>query len=168
MSVRTARLDASLATRDAQGRIALHDLQLDYVRNRSRDGLLAAHKQLLDAYVERYPQDWPAINDEYFLQGVTYHMAATRDGVPWASCCSTPRSFVRSSTPSPMSTCSKISAGESSASRRPTNLRARDSHTSNCTRLACAISSTEWRRRRSSKSGFDWIRHPVPSGRILS
>jgi WD40 repeat protein len=64
----------SLARRLANGRILLHDLQFDYVRNRTPD-LRALNNCLLDTYAKRCSNGWPSGPDDgYFFQFLPYHL----------------------------------------------------------------------------------------------
>jgi len=68
----------SLATRDTLGRLALHDLQLDYVRKRA--GKLAdLHCRLLQRYRKRCSGGWhTGPNDGYFFEHLAYHLKEGR------------------------------------------------------------------------------------------
>jgi KaiC/GvpD/RAD55 family RecA-like ATPase len=69
-------LTTSLATRDDQGRIALHDLQLDYVRKVTPHGLAALHQQVVRQYAAACGSVWSkGPNDGYFFQRIAWHMA---------------------------------------------------------------------------------------------
>ena len=81
-------LDTSLATRDANGRITLHDLQLDYARRRV-PSLPALHEQLIDRYREHYATEWPAIvGDPYFSNTSPLTWLGRNAGAIWPSWCS--------------------------------------------------------------------------------
>ena len=69
-------VDASLAGRDRRGRLALHDLQGDFVRQHAEGpSLIALHNKLLDAYALKCKHGWPSgPNDGYFFQQVSYHL----------------------------------------------------------------------------------------------
>lgn len=69
-------LTVSLATRDDQGRIALHDLQLDYVRKVTPHGIVALHQQVVRQYAAFCGGTWSkGPNDGYFFQRIAWHMA---------------------------------------------------------------------------------------------
>ena len=69
-------LAASLATRDDQGRIALHDLQLDYVRKVTPRGIVALHQQVVTQYAASCGGIWSkGPNDGYFFQRIAWHLA---------------------------------------------------------------------------------------------
>jgi len=58
-----------------QRRVALHDLQHDYLRAALRD-LTGLHAELLAAYREKCPEGWHAgPNDGYFFERLTWHLA---------------------------------------------------------------------------------------------
>ncbi|MEB3830228.1 NB-ARC domain-containing protein, partial [Phormidium sp. CCY1219] len=65
----------SLAFRDAEGRITLHDLQIDYVRKQAGD-ISQVQERFLAAYEQRYPQGYHAVEDDgYFYQHlITHHL----------------------------------------------------------------------------------------------
>lgn len=66
----------SLAQRDPDGRLILHDLQRDYVRAQAGD-LTARHARLVDAYRARCPAGWhDGPRDGYFFQHLVYHLVA--------------------------------------------------------------------------------------------
>jgi len=65
----------SLARRVAKDRIALHDLQSDYVRGHGGD-LAALNGRLVDAYARHSPSGWATGPDDgYFFQLLPYHLA---------------------------------------------------------------------------------------------
>jgi WD40 repeat protein len=65
----------SLARRDGQGRITLHDLQRDYVRKQVGE-LAPLHKRLLEAYKRQCTGAWASgPNDGYFFQRLAAHLA---------------------------------------------------------------------------------------------
>ncbi len=70
-------LSASLASRNDQGRIALHDLQMDYVRKIvTPEAVTALHERLVDQYAASCGGDWSKVpNDGYFFQRIAWHMA---------------------------------------------------------------------------------------------
>jgi hypothetical protein len=70
-------LAASLATRNDQGRIALHDLQLDYARKVTTPvGITALHQLVVRQYAASCGGHWSkAPNDGYFFQRIAWHMA---------------------------------------------------------------------------------------------
>jgi hypothetical protein len=70
--------DQALLRRDpTTDRVELHDLQLDVARAGLGDGMPTAHKQLLDGYAARCPDDWPSGPDDgYFYQHLAGHLAA--------------------------------------------------------------------------------------------
>lgn len=64
----------SLARRDAEGRLTLHDLQADYVRKQC-DELPTLHRQLLDGYWQVCIGGWATgPDDSYFFQNLPYHL----------------------------------------------------------------------------------------------
>ena len=68
--------DLSLARRDAEGRLTLHDLQHDYVRNQARkregEGLAALHGSLVDGYRDGA---WYAREpDGYYFENLARHL----------------------------------------------------------------------------------------------
>ena len=66
--------DRSLASLDFNGRLLLHDLQLDYVRECS-DDLLGLHNRLLEQYRRQCPGGWDTgPNDGYFIEHLVYHL----------------------------------------------------------------------------------------------
>lgn len=73
-------LAASLARRDEEGRITLHDLQLDYVRRAASNKITALHQQLVDRYSAICSGNWSAVpNDGYFFQRIAWHMAGAEN-----------------------------------------------------------------------------------------
>jgi len=67
-------VDRSLARRDKEGRLYLHDLQSDFVRKQASD-LPSLHIRLLDSYRKKCMNYWPSgPNDGYFFQHLAYHM----------------------------------------------------------------------------------------------
>jgi WD40 repeat protein len=69
-------LDRSLARRDTQGRIVLHDLQRDFVRRRAKD-VKALHQRLLDAYRRLAPDGFHQVpNDGYVFGHLAGHIVA--------------------------------------------------------------------------------------------
>jgi hypothetical protein len=71
-------IDRSLARRDDDGRISLHDLQRDYIRKQV-DDLPGLHNRLLAAYEAKCPDGWPGGPDDgYFFQRLPHHLVAAR------------------------------------------------------------------------------------------
>ena len=65
----------SLLRRDDQGRVTLHDLQVDFVRKQVGAGLPQLHERWLAAYRELCPQGWhELVNDGYCFEGLAYHL----------------------------------------------------------------------------------------------
>ncbi|MCT7963375.1 NB-ARC domain-containing protein, partial [Laspinema sp. D1] len=63
----------SLALRDPQGRITLHDLQFDYVRKQVGD-ISQVQEGFLNSYRQRYPQGYHTVeNDGYFFRHIITH-----------------------------------------------------------------------------------------------
>jgi len=63
----------SLAFRDAQGRISLHDLQLDYVRKQAGE-IAPRQERFLNSYRQRYPQGYHTVEDDgYFFRHLISH-----------------------------------------------------------------------------------------------
>jgi len=84
-------VDRSLAQRDAEGRLTLHDLQVDYVRKQASEeeaGLPARHDRLLGAYAaccrrsaDGAPRWATGPRDGYFFPHLPYHLKeAGREG----------------------------------------------------------------------------------------
>jgi hypothetical protein len=74
-------VNRSLATLDAAGRLGLHALQADYVRNegiRRKAGVesfLDLHRRLLDTYGTHCTDGWPSgPNDGYFFEHLPWHL----------------------------------------------------------------------------------------------
>ena len=70
-------VDLALARRDEDGRLRLHDLQMDYVRKQAADvgDPRAGHLRLLDAYQTRCADGWHGgPNDGYFFENLAYHL----------------------------------------------------------------------------------------------
>jgi WD40 repeat protein len=69
-------VDLSLATRDSDRRLRIHDLVLDYLRLRlGGDNLVAKHCEFLDSYARRCSGDWPqGRNDGYFFENLIWHL----------------------------------------------------------------------------------------------
>ncbi|MCT7954377.1 NB-ARC domain-containing protein [Laspinema palackyanum] len=65
----------SLAFRDSQGRITLHDLQLDYVRKQVGD-ISRVQERFLNSYRQRYPQGYHTVEDDgyFFHHLITHHL----------------------------------------------------------------------------------------------
>jgi WD40 repeat protein len=73
-----AWIDASLARKDQDGRVYLHDLQMDYVKARARNRETELHQSLLLAYRERWGA-WTALeNDGYILDRLAWHLKQAR------------------------------------------------------------------------------------------
>jgi WD40 repeat protein len=71
-------VNRSLARRDSQGRLFLHDLQRDYVRKQARD-LTDLHRRLLDIY-RHDCQDWAkGPKDGYLFDHLVYHLVQARE-----------------------------------------------------------------------------------------
>lgn len=68
----------SLAQRDAEGCITLHDLQFDYVRKQAGD-ISQVQERFLAAYRQRYPQGYHTVEDDgYFYRHlITHHLHQT-------------------------------------------------------------------------------------------
>ena len=68
-------IERSLAQRDENGNLSLHDLQYDYVKKQSSD-LPALHNKLLAAYAIYCPQGWHTYtrNGGYFFEHLSYHL----------------------------------------------------------------------------------------------
>jgi len=68
-------VDRSLCRREKNGSLSMHDLQLDYVRNRYTGDLIHLHNRLLKSYQKRYPNSSPLSSDDgYFPQNLAYHL----------------------------------------------------------------------------------------------
>lgn len=66
---------ASLANRDDDGQITLHDLQMDYVRKESREDIKVLHAKLLSAYKATRRNGWESgPHDGYYFRWLAYHM----------------------------------------------------------------------------------------------
>ncbi|HVT19343.1 MAG TPA: NB-ARC domain-containing protein [Thermoanaerobaculia bacterium] len=64
----------SLAQRDRDGRLRLHDLQADYLRHEAGD-LGGLHGRLVDAYAARYPEGFHRGRDDgYLFAQLPYHL----------------------------------------------------------------------------------------------
>jgi NB-ARC domain/TIR domain/APAF-1 helical domain len=73
-------LAASLATRDDHGRIALHDLQLDYVRKVTPVRLSKLHQEVVSRYSAQCEGVWSkGPNDGYFFERISWHLAGAED-----------------------------------------------------------------------------------------
>lgn len=69
-------VNLSLAQRDNQERITLHDLQYDYVRKQAGD-LSVLHNRLLNAYAAKCENGWhTGPNDGYFFEHLANHLLA--------------------------------------------------------------------------------------------
>jgi WD40 repeat protein len=67
-------VNRSLIRRDNVGRLTLHDLQLDYVRQQVKD-LPVLHNRLLNAYQAQCPQGWHTYSpDGYFFEWLPHHL----------------------------------------------------------------------------------------------
>ena len=73
-------VDLSLATRDADHRLRIHDLLLDYLRSRlGTDTLVAKHRALLESYAQRCPNHWSeGPRDGYFFENLVWHLRHAR------------------------------------------------------------------------------------------
>jgi WD40 repeat protein len=69
-------VDRSLAQWDAERRLVLHDLQMDYVRHHApRPDAL--HRRLVDSYGSGIGRDWPSGPDDgYYFENLVHHLAA--------------------------------------------------------------------------------------------
>jgi WD40 repeat protein len=64
----------SLAQRDREGRLRLHDLQADYLRHEAGD-LGGLHGRLVDAYAARYPEGFRRGRDDgYYFARLPFHL----------------------------------------------------------------------------------------------
>jgi WD40 repeat protein len=67
-------VERSLARRDEQGNLSLHDLQVDYVRKQVTD-LPGLHDRLLGAYASECPEGWHQGRDDgYFFEHLALHL----------------------------------------------------------------------------------------------
>jgi WD40 repeat protein len=67
--------DLSLLRKDEQGRITLHDLQMDFVRKRSEQRLPQLHQGWIAAYRVHCPKGWHGlVNDGYCFEGLPSHL----------------------------------------------------------------------------------------------
>jgi WD40 repeat protein len=76
-----AIVERSLARRDEEGFLTLHDLQADYVRAHVASQP-ALHRRLIDAYAKHTSGSWGRVADDgYFFQNFPYHLiqAGSRD-----------------------------------------------------------------------------------------
>jgi WD40 repeat protein len=73
-------VDLSLATRDADRRLRIHDLVLDYLRHAlGADKLTGKHRDLLASYGRKCDNDWPrGPNDRYFFENLIWHLRSAR------------------------------------------------------------------------------------------
>ncbi|MCT7993789.1 NB-ARC domain-containing protein, partial [Laspinema olomoucense] len=73
----------SLLLRDELGRLSLHDLQVDYVRQQAGD-LTARQEKFFAAYGQRYPQGYhEAMADEYFARyAIRHHLQVCPHHIP--------------------------------------------------------------------------------------
>ena len=69
-------VDLSLATRDADRRLRMHDLVLDYLRRAlGADKLISKHRDLLASYRRKCDGEWPqGPNDGYFFENLIWHL----------------------------------------------------------------------------------------------
>jgi WD40 repeat protein len=69
-------VDLSLATRDKDGRLRIHDLLLDYLRHRlGTVKLREVHSRLLQAYASRCDGNWSnGPRDGYFFENLPWHL----------------------------------------------------------------------------------------------
>jgi WD40 repeat protein len=69
-------VDASLATRDTEGRLSLHNLQHDFLRKRlGRARVMALNRRFLDDYKKHCRSGWPSgPNDGYFFEHLAWHL----------------------------------------------------------------------------------------------
>ena len=74
-----ALIDRSLAHRNEDGAITLHDLQYDYIRTQSRD-IFGLHKQLLHAYASEIRD---VLNSELLLEQVHWSELPRNDTYVW-------------------------------------------------------------------------------------
>lgn len=69
-------IDLSLATKNVEGSIGVHDVQLLYLKHVMREHVKAVHERLIDRYYERCDESWPdGPNDGYFFENLAYHLA---------------------------------------------------------------------------------------------
>ncbi|MGP3915195.1 NB-ARC domain-containing protein [Nonomuraea sp. 10N515B] len=69
-------VDRSLGQWDADGRLVLHDLQMDYVSHNA-PGLEDLHRRLAEAYGAGIGRDWPSGPDDgYYFENLVHHLAA--------------------------------------------------------------------------------------------
>ncbi len=67
--------DRSLLQKDEQGRLTLHDLQMDFVRKQVGQELGQLHRDWIEAYRGQCPQEWHGLSDDgYCFVGVPYHL----------------------------------------------------------------------------------------------
>jgi WD40 repeat protein len=69
-------VDLSLATRDTDRRLRIHDLLLDYLRSRlGADTLVDKHRMFLECYAQRCPNHWSeGPQDGYFFENLIWHL----------------------------------------------------------------------------------------------
>lgn len=69
-------VDLSLATRDTDHRLRIHDLLLDYLRSRlGEDTLVQKHQFFLHCYAQRCPDHWSeGPQDGYFFENLVWHL----------------------------------------------------------------------------------------------
>jgi WD40 repeat protein len=69
-------VDLSLATRDTDHRLRIHDLLLDYLRSRlGSDTLVEKHQLFLHSYAQRCPNHWSeGPTDGYFFENLIWHL----------------------------------------------------------------------------------------------
>ena len=71
-------VDRSLARRNDEGRLSLHNLQYDYVRKQV-GGLPDLHNRLLESYRQKCPDGWhTGPNDGYFFQHLAHHLTEAK------------------------------------------------------------------------------------------
>lgn len=67
-------VDRSLARLDPDGRLYLHDLQMDYVRHYAAD-VARLHRQLVEAYRRKASEGWPSgPADGYYFENLAHHL----------------------------------------------------------------------------------------------
>lgn len=73
-------VDLSLATRDADRRLRIHDLILDYLRRLvGADKLTRKHRDLLASYGRKCSGEWPrGPNDGYYFENLIWHLRSAR------------------------------------------------------------------------------------------
>jgi len=73
-------VDLSLATRDMDRRLRIHDLLLDYLRRRlGADTLVEKHRAFLESYSQQCPNHWSeGPQDGYFFENLVWHLRHAR------------------------------------------------------------------------------------------